>query len=137
MIEINWDPSRKELRLFAGGLALLAGLLVVLGASAWRWSNGAIVLFVVVVFGVIALAVLRPTWLRPLYLGWMMAVFPIGWIVSHAILAIVYFALFLPIGLALRVTGYDPLFRKPKPPGESYWLERKPVTSRERYFRQY
>lgn len=137
MIEINWNPTRKDLRFFAGGLTFLACIFAALGASAWNWAGWAVAALVMVAVVMVTFAVFRPTWIRPIYLAWMVAVFPIGWTISHAVLAVVYFAVFLPIGLLLRVTGYDPLLNKPKPRGESYWVERKPVTSRERYFRQY
>ena len=40
---------------------------------------------------------LRPDWARPLYVGWLYAVFPIGWTISHLILAVIYFLILTPI----------------------------------------
>lgn len=137
MIEIHWEPSRKDLRFFAGGLTALAVVAVLFGATRWDWPAVALAALVAVAVAVVVLAIVRPSWLRPIYIAWMVAVFPIGWTVSHMVLATVYFLVFLPIGLLLRLIGYDPLLRKSKPPGESYWIARKPVTDRERYFRQY
>lgn len=137
MIEINWKPSRKDLRCFAGGLTVLAAIAVVFGASAWDWPTVALAGVIAVAVAVVVLAVFRPSWLRPIYLAWMIAAYPIGWMVSHAVLAMIYFLVFLPTGLLLRLIGYDPLRRKPKPRGESYWIARKTVIDRERYFRQY
>ena len=137
MIEINWDPSRKELRFFACGLAALALVVAGLGCSYWSWPAWATGTLPIIALAAIALGLFRPGWLRTVYLGWMIAVFPIGWTVSHVVLAVVYFTVFLVIGLFLRIRGYDPLRDKRSRPGESDWLEKKPVTSRDSYFRQY
>ena len=137
MIEINWKPSGKDLRFFAGGVTILAGMLFALGSLAWNWTALPLGIVTAVAVGMIFVGVLRPHWLRPIYLAWMVAVFPLGWTVSHAVLAVVYFAVFLPIGLMLRARGFDPLQTRPKAENESYWVERKPAVLPERYFRQY
>ncbi len=137
MIEIHWNPSRGELRFFAVGLALLAaigGFWGQLFSAGPGWASG---LWAVGVASLLTVAGWRPGALRPLYLAWMIAVFPIGWLVSHLVLAVVYFGLFGPIGWFLRFRGYDPLQGKPRQATDSYWLVRPPVASRERYFRQY
>ena len=53
--------------------------------------------------------VLRPGFLRPVYVLWMALAFPIGWTVSHLLLLIVYYLVLTPIGLLMRLFGYDPL----------------------------
>ena len=59
--------------------------------------------------------------LRPIYVGWMVLAFPIGWTVSQVILAVMFFGLFTPIGLVFRLIGRDPLHRARRPGVESYW----------------
>ena len=48
---------------------------------------------------------------RLLYLGWMRVFYPIGWVVSHLLLAIVYYLVLTPIGLVMRLFGGDPMHR--------------------------
>ena len=42
-----------------------------------------------------------PALRRPIYLGWLHAVSPIGWTVSHLLLAAMYYLLIYAIGLVL------------------------------------
>ena len=44
-----------------------------------------------------------------MFLGWMYAAFPIGWTISHLLLLAVYYFVLTPVGLALRLTGRDPV----------------------------
>ena len=61
-----------------------------------------------------------------IYLGMAYAAFPIGLVISHAILAAVYYAVLTPIGLLMHLVGRDPMRRRFDPQAESYWIERKP-----------
>ena len=40
-----------------------------------------------------------------IYLGWIYAAFPIGWTVSHLLLAAIYYLIVTPIALAVRLAG--------------------------------
>jgi len=73
---------------------------------------------------------------RPLYYGWMRLVYPIGWVISHVTLAIVYYGIMTPIGLVMRLFGRDKLERRLDPKAESYWSGRAPADDPERYLRQ-
>ena len=71
----------------------------------------------------------------PLFRAWMTIFSPIGWIVSHAVLAIVYYGILTPIGLLLRLFR-DPMLRRFDPDAASYWMERESDDDLSRYFRQ-
>ena len=98
VLEINKHPSNRELRQFAGiGWPIFCGLL-----GAWRvygsgdWTLAGIIWSLGVLGAVVGW--LRPAWVRPVFVGWMYAVFPIGWTVSHLVLAVIYFLILTPIG---------------------------------------
>ncbi|MFM7833168.1 MAG: SxtJ family membrane protein, partial [Planctomycetaceae bacterium] len=55
------------------------------------------------------LAIWRPSFLRVLYVGWSLAAFPVGWLMSHLLLFAMYFGVFWPTGCLLRLLGWDPL----------------------------
>ena len=74
---------------------------------------------------------------RPLYLGWMYVAFPIGWVISHVVLAIVYYLVFTGTGLVMRLLGRDPLQRRFEPDAQTYWVEHRPGEDLARYFRQF
>ena len=67
---------------------------------------------------------------------WQRLSFPLAWVLSHVLLLSVYFGIVLPIGLGLRLVGYDPL-RLRSMRRESEWIERTPNRSVARYFRQF
>ena len=136
MIEIQWHPTRKDLRVFSLLLIVFCGVVAMLmyfRSGSFRWP--AIIATVGLVAGVIGC--LRPAAIRPVYLSWMVATFPIGWTVSHLILAAVYFFVFTPIGWLLRLTGHDPMKCRRDRSRDTYWeprtSERKPAD----YFRQF
>jgi hypothetical protein len=63
--------------------------------------------------------------------------FPVGWAVSEAILALLFFGLITPMGLVLWLLDRDTLGRRQKENHSTYWTL-KPVLARVRsYFRQF
>lgn len=135
LVELKRNPSPRDLRLFA---PLLALFVTVLGSIVrWRfdaptlasgiWIAGTLLV-------VLYLAVPRAR--RPLFVGWMLLTFPIGWVVSHTVLVVVYFLVLTPIGLMRRAAGQDPLSRKWDARADSYWEKRPAPPTLDRYFRQ-
>jgi hypothetical protein len=136
VIEINRDPTPKDYQVFALALALffLALQLVVgigLGSTAAAWAIAG------AGFALLALLALVPAARRPLYLGWIYAFYPLGWVVSHVVLAVVYYGVFTPIGLVSRLAGRDPLALRRVPGETSAWVDREPEVDAGRWFRQF
>ncbi|HEX3870744.1 MAG TPA: SxtJ family membrane protein [Pirellulales bacterium] len=134
--DIDFHPTSKTLRQFAGlWIVFFAGM----GAwQAWahdRTTLGAVLGILAVTVGPLGLA--RPQWIKPIFVGWMVAVFPIGWLVSRVVLSLVFFALFTPIAILFRLSGRDPLRLRRKPAGQSYWHPKPMSTSPASYFRQF
>jgi hypothetical protein len=77
----------------------------------------------------------RPRVIRPLYVGLSRATLPIGWVVSHVLLAVIYFGIITPVGLLVRAFR-DPLERALEPGARSYWVPREQAQPN-RYFRQF
>lgn len=90
----------------------------------------------IVLCGLGLLGVIVPAAIRWLFVGWMILAFPIGWTISHLVLALIFYGMFFPIGSIARLFGYDPLQLKRKPM-DSYWLEMKPIENKDQYFRQF
>ena len=112
--DIPFHPDRKTLRQFAGlwlvvfgGMALWQAL--VRGRPSLGLSIGALALVV----GVAGLT--RPEWVRLIFVGWIVLAFPIGWTVSQVILLLMFYGLFMPIGLVFRLIGRDALQRAGAP----------------------
>jgi hypothetical protein len=134
--DIQFDPPRKTLRQFAalwlvffGGMALWQGLV--------RERAGLASILAVLALTIGPLGLARPEWMRRIYVGWMILAFPIGWMVSQVMLAMMFFGLFTPIGLVFRLLGRDPLHRTRRPDLESYWAPKPAPTDLRRYFKQF
>jgi hypothetical protein len=134
--DIPFRPPRKTLRQFAGLWIAFFG-----GNALWQAlarGNSSLA----TVFGVLALTVgpvglARPEWMRPIYVSWMVLAFPIGWTVSQAITAALFYGLFTPIGLVFRLIGRDPLRRARRPGLETYWSAKPAAADPRRYFQQF
>ena len=136
LAEINWHPSRKELRTFAI-IALIAAILIAL--LLWKF-RGLGIQWAMVIFSlgmailVSSLLSLRLT--RVIYLGFILATLPIGLLVSFLLLAIFYFGILTPLALMFRLIGRDTLHRKFDRDAESYWITHRQPDNLDRYYNQ-
>jgi len=136
IIRINKDPSRRELAVF--GLIWLVffgfvGSIVLSKTDSMPVASA--IWAVAVVVPVIGRIV--PAAMRVVFLGMSYAAFPIGFVLSHVILAIVYYLIMTPTGLLMRLFGYDPMTRRFDPDAKTYWQCREQPDRIERYFRQF
>jgi hypothetical protein len=145
MIDIDLKPNRKKLRQF-GVIATLAfallGLILYWKKGIFWMSLGETADTLALVAGAAALiaatlSLLAPGGLRPLYIVLTLVAFPIGYVVSHVILAVLFYGLLTPVGLVFRVIGRDPLHRRFDRDAESYWVPRRQREAKEYYFRQF
>jgi hypothetical protein len=136
MIEINFHPPKRDLKIFA--ILLIAFFSLVAGWLNYRHdapTAAALVFVAAIVVGTVCFV--SPTVSRYVYVGWMIAVFPIGWAVSHVILAVVFYGVFTPFGLIMRLFGHDPMQRRFDPAATTYWVRRGEPPKPEQYFRQF
>ena len=66
-----------------------------------------------------------------------LAAFPVGFVVSHLVLAILFFGVLTPAGLLMRLLGRDPLERKFDEGRKSYWVDLPEPKEPRDYFRQF
>ena len=136
VLDIKWNPTRRELRQFGGLCLVFFGLIAAYAYYRHDASTVASVLAgLAVVLGTLGL--LAPSALKPVFVGWMIAAFPIGWTISHLLLGSLYYLVLTPIGLILRLVGYDPMHREFDAKADTYWVEREQVQDVGRYFRQF
>lgn len=145
IITIDWNPTRKNLRIF-GAIALVAfGLF---GALAhWRIGPGsaipagasgptAYVLWALAAYAGLCAAML-PTAVKPLYLLLTVVTYPIGFVLSYVLMAAMFYLVVTPVGVLFKIIGRDAMTRRFDPSARSYWIERRPPASVKRYFRQF
>ncbi len=136
-MRINDNPSPRELRQFAGiwfpafWLAV-ASLLYFVAAGPRAAVAGA-----VAGLAVGAIGVRRPAFMHPIYLAWMYAAYPIGFVISHLLLGLIFYGVVTPVGLVMKLVGYDPLQRRLRTGESSYWTRSATVADNTQYFRQF
>lgn len=136
LIERNRKPTPRELRVFGllvGPFFGLIGALIL-----WRFDTwtAAVALWLAGLFSSL-LYYCIPSAREPTYAAWMEVMYPIGWVISHILLALVYYGWVTPIGLLKRLSGRDQMRCRPNRPTESQWVRRRPISNVNRYFRQY
>jgi hypothetical protein len=73
-----------------------------------------------------ALALAWPRSLTQVYRFWMSVGEVLGWINTRLILSVLFYLLFTPMGLFMRLRGKDPMRRTLTPEAESYRVVRQP-----------
>ena len=137
LVEINWQPTRTDLRVFGIGLAVFCAVIAVFCYRSDRDFGAVEGLLAAAAVLSVLLSLIVPGWLRPVYLVFIVLAFPIGWVMSHLLLAVVFYGVFTPIGLAMRIVGRDPLERRFDTKAETYWVPCERQKSAEDYFRQF
>ena len=151
-IDIDWKPDEKKLKEFGWVSAIgfsVIGFLILPTVKwlhsrggeepyAWMDFNWKISLILLAIgIGIWILSLISTKVVRPIYLFWMAVAFPIGWVISHLILGLLYFGLFTPIAIVFKIMGRDALNRKIDKDAKSYWIERDGKPEAKRYARQF
>jgi Saxitoxin biosynthesis operon protein SxtJ len=137
LVEINRNPSERELRHFGG--IYLPIFLVLVGLICFRrLESSSLSIGLWCAAGVsLLLGWSFPKLFRGIFVGSMIVTYPIGWVVSHVILAIIYYLVFTPMGLALRLFGHDAMKKRFDPDAATYWVPHRVRSGTEHYFRQF
>ena len=141
--EINWKPGGEDLRKFA--ISLLIGfpvIAVVLFLLKWIFGDVMPEPRFFLLLGVIGAAVgLICFLIRPvaglLYPVWYGIAACIGIILANLLFTLLFYVLFTPLGLFMRLIGRDALHLKEQKGEESHWIDAPPERPAAQYFRQY
>lgn len=133
MFDFNFNPSHRQLRQF-GGICILA-----VPAVAWFWTSSLVIAAFAAAagLGLCVLGLIAPRLLRPMFLGLIIITMPIGLVVGEVAMLLLYFGVFLPMALMLRIAGRDALRRRSSTNSETYWQKRKSSTSIRNYYHQF
>jgi hypothetical protein len=146
LLDVNFRPAARQLRQFGVAGVLVFGLL---GAVAlWRHHIFGIGLgppaahvtglVLCALAAICALLVLvAPRLLLGLYLALTLVGMPIGYVISHVTMAVLYYGVFTPVGLIMRLVGRDVLHRRFDRSASTYWVARQTEHSVDSYFRQF
>lgn len=117
----------KQLRSF--GL-LVGGVFAVIGLWPALLRGHEFRLWALILAGLLLLpGLVMPRRLRPIYQIWMAIGHVLGWINTRIILGVIFYGLFTPVGLAMRLWSKDPMRRTFEPAADTYRLLRAPRPS--------
>ena len=146
LLEINWRPDRSQLRTFA--ILWLVAFTLLGFVVAWRsgvlagssgpgasWRLPVALWSVAAAISAVGLA--YPEAIRPIYVVWMAAAFPVGWVVGHVMLGVTYFGLFTLVAAIFRIAGRDALTRTFDRNASTYWIARRDPRKAADYFKQF
>lgn len=141
MLKLDFKPAPNVLGQFAfialAGLPLIAWLVLRL-CSAFEFTHPAFLAAIgvaVLQLGLFVAGLREPT--RWIYCLLMVVAFPIGFVISHVMMLIIYYLVITPIALVFRITGRDMLGRRLEPQRASYWTERPARRDAASYFKLY
>jgi len=146
LVEIDLHPDVNKLRQF--GWTALAGF-GLLAALAWfergMFGGGLGAAREYVAYGLGGLgamsalfSLVSPKFNRALFVSLSVVSFPIGFVISHVIMGLLFFGLFAPIAIVFRLIGRDALHRRAaRGAGASYWIKARPRRAKSDYFKQY
>ncbi|MEM9291957.1 MAG: hypothetical protein AAGD01_09775 [Acidobacteriota bacterium] len=146
LIPIDRNPKPRQLAVFGTLWLLVFGTLGALGLrrhgglealeagkpAALVWTTLLVLAVLIPALGWIWREVLRRAYVALTVLTW-----PIGWVISRLLLAIAYYLVLTPVGLALKLRGRDAMQRRLDPDAESYWQPKRPTAQAKRYYRQF
>ena len=133
-MEINWNPSIRQLRTF-GLTSLLA---MPLAAGLWTCGSvTAVTLAIAVGAAFTAIALSRPQVLRPLLVSIHVATWPLVVIVNELVLLAAFCVVIIPVGLLFRLIRRDALQLKVDRNAATYWQPKKQPAGVRSYFRRW
>lgn len=144
MIKLDLNPPPAQLKQFAFiaviGLPLITIVVLKFMGSGWGdglthpatlWTlAGGALQFVIFLAGLKIVT-------RVIYVVLMVVAVPIGFVLSHVLLAAIFYLVMTPIGLVFKLIGRDAMGRKLDPKLQSYWHVRQGVRPPASYFKLY
>jgi hypothetical protein len=93
------------------------------------------------VFGAVALMGF-PGWFKPAAIRWLfvgatVVAFPIGWLITQLMLAVMFYLVLTPLAWLFRWRGRDELRLRHKPDQAGFWIERGKPPAVENYLKQF
>ena len=115
--------------LFLGLLAYWQGITDKPSTAAWVYAGLAIMP------GLAGLVI--PSIIRPVFVGLRVVTTPLGWIMSHLLLALLFYSIFTPVALLFKMIDRDALNRRFQPDVQTYWTPKSAAASPKSYFHPY
>lgn len=113
--------DKKSLRKF--GITICIVFLVMGLIAIIRDRNASLPIYISIIF--LVPAIIMPVLLKPVYILWIRFAYLLSWINTRSILIIIFYLIFAPIGIVMRLFGIDLLDRKIDDKKNSFWKEKE------------
>lgn len=114
----NREINREKLVKFGKTMGI-AFLVIAIFVFIRHKHNPLLLMIIAVIF--LAAARITPGLLKPVYLAWMKLAFALSWVNTRLILAVMFYFIFTPISLILRLFRVDLLERRSDKQKATYW----------------
>ena len=135
--QISSSATIKQIRQFG----LLVGT-VLIAVGCWQLYRQIYPIMRIVLWSIggflFSGGLLWPQILKPLYVLWMLLAHMLSWVNTRIILGVIFYLIFTPIALVMRIAHRDSLQRKINKNANSYWTQRTaPENIKEHFERQF
>ncbi len=136
MLKLKFKPTVKEVKLFS--IIWFPLMFLIFGFFFARTGvNFEIIKVAWMILAIFSISgFIYPSIIRPFYVILLVLTFPVGWIVSHTLLLLIFVILITPIGLVLRIRGHNPLNLNSKG-AQSMWVKCVKNNKSSDYLKQY
>jgi Saxitoxin biosynthesis operon protein SxtJ len=115
----NINLNKKELVKFGVTMGVALSVIAIFILIRHKHNGLAVAIIALTFFAISGVA---PFLLKPVYRIWMLFSTMLGWVNTRFILTVIFYLLFTPIGLIIRLFGIDLLDRKIDKQKASYWM---------------
>jgi hypothetical protein len=133
--ELPLKPTPRVLRQFAAAWLVFFLLLALRQGLVRGDATAGAVLGAIALVGVVGLV--KPSLVRGLFIVATLAAFPIGWLVTHAILGVMFYLVLTPVAVVFRLRRRDALRLRRQPDQTSFWRARDRQPEPGRYLKQF
>lgn len=137
LVSLNLSPSQKQLRDFGFISLIMFFVIGLLLLGLGKVAAKGFMVFCLIGVVLYILSRISVALIKPVYLGMILLTFPIGWVVSHVMMALFYYGIITPVALFFKLLNRDPLCRKYEPNADTYWIQCKKKRPAKDYFRQF
>jgi len=132
---IHTKPTPRVLRQFA--VAWLVFFVVLSVTTLWKRHSVPLscVFAIVALFGIVG--IIKPNAIRLPFIFASVVTYPIGWLMSQILLALMFYGVITPIGCLWRIRGRDPLQLRGQPKQSIFWITRTAKPPPQRYLKPF
>ena len=136
LIDINWNPEKRELRKFGLIAIVVLGVVSILLQFVFKVENILPEVLFIAGLCIFIISLISAKVTRIIYLAMTLAALPIGLVINVLLMGVFYFLILTPVGLFFKAVGRDVLNRRFEAQSKTYWIKRQQNKAPQSYFHQ-